>query len=245
MDESDLARQQWFVTLSLGSLVAAEENSHAGESTPVARSSAQRVTPAELDARMLDEAARIGERLGEIAVWDGDDVAWVTLEFRERKWSLEPVSNDLYVGLPGVAVFLGYLEHVARRRGLPLAPQREHLARAAAHTLLRTAADADFTSVGAFSGWGGILHALTHLATLWWDPDLRARDRRCASHGRPRRATRTDVVGGLAVPSACLRRAHTARVSDAALEVATRCGEELIARGQRGVRHVVAHAPRR
>jgi type 2 lantibiotic biosynthesis protein LanM len=234
MDDGDLVRQQWFVTLSLGSLAAAEEDSHAGESAPVARRSAHRVDHVELRARMLEQAVRIGERLGEIAVWDGDDVAWVTLEFRERKWSLEPVSNDLYVGLPGVAVFLGYLVHVSRRRGLPLTAEREHLARAAAHTIVRTTADSDFTLVGAFSGWGGILYALTHLATVWRDPDLRGACDRIVRRIDVLAAgdEDTDVVGGLAGAIGVLCAAHMARVSDAALGVATRCGEQLIARAQ-------------
>ena len=136
--------------------------------------SAPEVDRAAMRRSMIEEAVRIGDRLGEIAEWEGEDVAWVALEFREQRWFLAPVSIDLYVGLPGIALFLGYLARIERDMDLPDSDRREALSRSAARTLRRVIQGSDQESIGAFSGWGGVLYACTHLAALGQDVELRA-----------------------------------------------------------------------
>ncbi len=234
MDESDLARQQWLVTLSLGSLASDDDEIDAAIIVPSPSRTGHAIDGAKMRARMVEEATRIGERLREIAVWDGDDVAWVALEFRERKWLLEPVSSDLYVGLPGVALFLGYLVHGCRAAGRPLTDGFEHFARAAARTVVRTTANADLALAGAFAGWGGILYALTHLCALWREPEMQRVCDRIVRRIDELAADDEDgdVIGGLAGAIGALCAAHAACVSDSALAVAARCGEHLIARAR-------------
>jgi type 2 lantibiotic biosynthesis protein LanM len=229
MGEEDLARQQWMATLSLGSLAAAKDGP--GEAV-VSVPRVKIETGETLHARCVKEAIRIGDRLAGIAVHEEDCAAWVTLEFREQRWLLEPVSHDLYVGLPGVAMFLAYLADVEKARGLRGADTHEKLARAAVRTITRTLGDSGLTAIGAYSGWGGILYGLTHVAVLWNDAMLRAT---CESVARrigemAERDEDADLVGGLAGAIAALCSAYNAGVSDSALAVAVRAGDLLVSR---------------
>jgi len=232
MDEGDLARQQWMVTLALGSLVRYQDEPVA---RPPVRAPARVIDRAAVRRSMIEEAVRIGDRLGTIAEWDGDDVAWVALEFREQRWFLEPVSIDLYVGLPGVALFLGYLARTSRLMDLPGSDGRDELARSAARTLLRITAESHLESIGAFSGWGGVLYACTHLVALGRDAELRALCDRVVERidELADRDQDIDVIGGLAGAIGTLCAAHAANVSEHALTVAVRCGERLLARAVR------------
>jgi lantibiotic modifying enzyme len=94
--------------------------------------------------------------------------------------------------------------------------------------------DSGLTAVGAFSGWGGILYGLTHVATLWNDAALRAT---CETVVRQmgevaERDEDTDLVGGLAGAIAVLCAAHDACVSASALAVAVRAGDLLVSRAR-------------
>jgi lantibiotic modifying enzyme len=72
---------------------------------------------------------------------------------REQYWSLAPLGADLYDGLPGIALFLAYLGGSPRRA----------LHAAGAHHLLHTATlsgrTCDATTIGGYSGWGGVINA--------------------------------------------------------------------------------------
>ena len=233
MSEDDLARQQWMVTLSLGSLASRRDET---APRPPARNAARTVERTVWQRSMIEQAVRIGDRLGAIAEWDGDDVAWVALEFREQKWFLAPVSIDLYVGLPGVTLFLAYLSRMSRSMNLSGADDREALAQSAERTLLRITAESTLESIGAFSGWGGLLYTFTHLAVLRPDAaGLRAVCDRSVHRIEELfdRDEDIDVVGGLAGAIGTLCAAHAARTSERALEVAVRCGERLVARAEK------------
>jgi type 2 lantibiotic biosynthesis protein LanM len=232
MNPGDLARQQWMVTLALGSLARYRDETVA---RPPGPGSAHEIDRTAMRRSMIEEAARIGDRLGEIAEWDGDDVAWVALEFREQRWFLEPVSIDLYVGLPGVALFLGYLARTSRIMDLPRSDGRRVLARSAARTLLRVTAESDLESIGAFSGWGGVLYACAHLVALGQDVELRALCDRIVQRidELADRDEDIDVIGGLAGAIGTLCTAHAAHASERALAVAVRCAERLLARAVR------------
>ena len=237
MDEGDLARQQWMVTLSLGSLVHYKDETIV---RPTAHGTPHRIDRASVRRSMIEEALRIGDRLGQIAERDEDDVAWIALEFREQRWFLAPVSIDFYVGLPGVAMFLGYLARTSRSMDLPGTDQREAFANSAARTLLRIIAELELESIGALAGWGGVLYACTHLSVLGQaarrqDVELRNACDRIVQRiaGLADRDEDIDVVSGLAGAIATLCAAHAARSSERALEVAVRCGERLLARAVR------------
>lgn len=90
-------------------------------------------------------------------------------------------------------------------------------------------------TLGGFSGWGGVVWTLAHLGSLWGDPDLLGLAEDCV----PRLLAKLpddqalDVVGGAAGAIAGLLGLHAARPSAAILEAAVRCGDYLLARGQR------------
>src|SRR4029077_21275180 len=103
---------------------------------------------------------------------EGDYASWIGLEYRNKRWSLEPTPEDLYAGLPGIALFLGYLGEIA---GEPAATE---LARAAIATLrlqVEVRPDGEpetAASFGAFQGWGGIVWTFAQLGHLWRDREL-------------------------------------------------------------------------
>ena len=160
----------------------------------------------------------------------GDDVAWIGLvPAGERGWRLSPLGLDLYDGIPGVALFLAQLGVISGERRYSelaktaVATMRRHLKELRSHEV-----------IGGFTGWGGIIYALSSLGVIWSDtslvdeaeavlellPDLIARDQAL------------DVIGGSAGcalalrsldvcrpssrdhrPCTCLRRASSAELS--------------------------------
>ena len=55
----------------------------------------------------------MGDRLAALAQRGDGDAAWIGLSLTDgRHWDLAPLGYDLYNGLPGVALFLGYLGSV-------------------------------------------------------------------------------------------------------------------------------------
>lgn len=232
LSEADLERQTWLAVLSIGARTAfqTEERYAPVEAPPTGA-----VAPRE---RALAEAARVADRLQAIAEHDGDDVTWVTLEYRNQRWLMEPCSIDLYVGLPGIALFLAYLGDVTG------SVEATRLARAATGTLLRIVDDAETQSVGVMQGWGGPLYALAHLASLWREPGLaRAGENIIEKILALAPADEDiDVVGGLAGAVGAMCAMHAATGSDVARAAAVRCGELMLQRATRVGGRLVWHS---
>ncbi|HEX9945381.1 MAG TPA: type 2 lanthipeptide synthetase LanM family protein [Thermoanaerobaculia bacterium] len=227
LGEQDLRRQLALLRLSLGTqLLNNEEVSWTRHALvePVPP-----LAPAELRERLLAAARAVGEWFAEMALRDSRHATWIGLEFRNQVWSLVPMPLDLYAGLPGVALFLGHL-------GAATGEERwTALAREAVASLLAREGDEKeerFLSIGAFTGWGGILYAVAHLGALWQDRELLAAAERMAERIAPRAAEdeEIDVVGGAAGAILGLLALHRASGSRRALEVASLCGERLLAR---------------
>lgn len=100
LDESDLARQQWFIRASFATVApAAPANDR--PPAPVAELSA------DLAGRALAAARAIGQWLARTAIHAGDEAGWIGLEPDEHgRWSIEPLGSDPAHGLPGVIHFL-------------------------------------------------------------------------------------------------------------------------------------------
>jgi type 2 lantibiotic biosynthesis protein LanM len=219
--EADLRQQAWFVRASLttlspvGRLVYPPYDNGAG---------AEVATP----ERLIAAAAEIGDRLARRAIRGSHDAAWIGLtQVGESSFRLAPLGLDLYDGLPGVALFLGQLGAVTGDR------RYEELARAAIATVrsLLPQSGGTIRSIGALSGWGGLLYAYAHLAQLLDDPNLLAEAE--------------DIVDGLAGPIAddedfdlasgaagCiggLLALHAVAPRDATLAAAASAGERLLA----------------
>ncbi|HEY6320062.1 MAG TPA: type 2 lanthipeptide synthetase LanM, partial [Thermoanaerobaculia bacterium] len=234
MGQADLDRQLSLLRMSLSTRrLGRDPRSWAG----YPRAAAGRPLPrAALRERLLGGARAAGEWFAATAVRDGRYASWVALEFHDQRWSLSPVARDLYIGAPGIALFLGYLQAVTgdARAG--------EIARAAFDTAVESAAaarqapeaQAEPSFIGLMQGIGGVLYVRAHLAALWRDARLldAAADeieRIAAQLGEDEDL---DVVAGAAGAIAGLLAVYRAGGAPRALAVAVRCGEHLLARAR-------------
>lgn len=105
-------------------------------------------------------AARVAERLRQLAYRGPADMAWIGPNMTAQSWGVAPLGPDLYSGTSGIALFL---EHLATRTG-----DADHRAAAdAAESTLRMQLDRRAGLLtGGFESAGGILLALAHLHRL-------------------------------------------------------------------------------
>lgn len=235
MGEEDLRRQLALLRLSLGTQLLNRDDVGWSGYPPV--EPGPPLAPGELRERLVAGARAVGEWFEAMALREGRYATWIGLEYRNQFWSLVPMAEDFYAGLPGVALFLGYL---GRMTGENSGEERwTSLARAALASLLARHSESEERgqddgrlSIGAFTGWGGLLYTAAHLGALWRDPELFAAAERMAERIPPRieRDDEIDVVGGSAGAIFGLLALHRAAGSRRALEVAVRCGEHLLAR---------------
>jgi len=238
LDETDLGRQLRLLRLSLATRRLGRDPAQWAGYPRVA---AGRPLPLRvLRERLLAAARAAGDWLDATAVRDGRYVSWVMLDFHQQRWSMAAVPRDLYIGTPGIALFLGYLQAVTgdARYGT--------IARAAFDTLIESAGSevaaaatgaaepAEPAYIGLMQGAGGVLYVRAHLAALWRDAGLLAGAGAEIGEIEARLAQdeELDVVGGAAGAIAGLLSAHRAGAGPRALTVAVRCGEHLLARGQ-------------
>ncbi|MDI9638013.1 type 2 lanthipeptide synthetase LanM family protein [Geitlerinema splendidum] len=120
-------------------------------------------------ASYLQAACKIGDRLEGLAARDRQLAGWVAPVLTDaRHWAVSPLGWDLFEGLPGIALFLAYLGEITQEQ------RYTTLAQAAIASLLYQIRSEDYliASIGAFSGWGGLIYSLTHLGILWQQPHL-------------------------------------------------------------------------
>ena len=227
MGEEDLRRQLWLLRLSLGTQLLNRDDLEWTSYTP--DPNAPRLSPEELRESLLRHARAVGEWFSAMAVREEGYASWIGLEYRNQQWSLEPTPEDLYAGLPGIALFLGFLGEIDRD------PAATGLARAAVATLrLQLEArpdDGQEASIGAFQGWGGIVWTLAHLGRLWQDTELLAATERMAERISLLLAADgdLDLIGGAAGAVLGLLALYRACPSPGTLDVAIQCGERLLA----------------
>ncbi|HYH12539.1 MAG TPA: type 2 lanthipeptide synthetase LanM, partial [Thermomicrobiales bacterium] len=170
----------------------------------------------------------IGERLVKRAIRAPRDAAWIGLsQVGEASFRLAPLGLELYDGLPGVALFLGQLGAATGDR------RYTDLARAALQTVrsLLPEHGGAIQSVGAFTGWGGLLYAYAHLAQLLEDDDLlsEAEDMVPELAGPIAEDGNFDLVSGTAGCIGGLLALHAVSPRDATLATAISAGERLLA----------------
>ena len=228
LGEEDLRRQLWFLRLSLGTQLLNRDDVQWTSYAPDPQ--APRLTPEALRESLLRHARAVGGWFAEMAVRERDHASWIGLEYRNKTWSLETTPEDLYSGLPGIALFLGFLGDIAGD------PAPTELARAAVDTLqiqmearLEGAPGAG-ASIGAFQGLGGIVWTLAHLGHLWRDRQILD-----AAEGLAERFPAIlekdedlDLIGGSAGAILGLLALHEACGSKRVLEIASQCGERLL-----------------
>jgi len=220
MDEGDLERQDWLVRAAIEATRSLDERwTWAATSLPEAGTAAS-------PERFLAAARKIGDRLSRLAIEQGELVTWFHLDLRPDGWLLEPIPVSLYNGLAGISLFLAHLGRLAGEE------RYDRLARLALGTARqRLVADPGaLVQVGAFSGWGGLVYAFTHLGLLWEEPGLLAEAEELAARmPAVENDEAFDLIAGAAGALAALLALHRHRPSRAVLEVAVRCGERLLA----------------
>jgi type 2 lantibiotic biosynthesis protein LanM len=222
LDEGELTRQAWLVHNSLATidLKRGEHPSYEfRETDPPSRN------------EILAAAVDIGRRLERIALRGPGDAHWFGPETvgASNDWTLQPAGPDLYLGIPGIALFLA---HLGRLTG---EDRFTDLARAATVTFRDRISQSrtPLSNIGAYSGWGGVVWTLTHLGALWSDGELLAEAERVAIEEIPPRIAddeNSDLIGGAAGCLISLLTLHGVRPSDRLLEAAVQCGERLLAR---------------
>lgn len=118
---------------------------------------------------LLALARQAADRLVERAFTNEREAHWLTLDYRDPNgWQLVPTGPDVYLGLTGVAFFLGYFgaatgdaryTDVARKA---IAAQKHQL----------VLDPKNVKGIGGYNGWGGIIYTLAHLGRLWNDEAL-------------------------------------------------------------------------
>lgn len=82
----------------------------------------EQARPGDLDARRRHQAARIVRTLVANAIRGGDgSIAWIAPVLSPTGWSVQPLEQDLYNGISGIALLLGaYLHETAAGRANPI-----------------------------------------------------------------------------------------------------------------------------
>jgi type 2 lantibiotic biosynthesis protein LanM len=137
-----------------------------------------------------------------------------------------PLGPDLYDGTAGIVLFLAYLGALTKEQ------RYVELASAGVHYLNRQVATARGLKgeIGAFSGWGGLIYAYSHLAVLWDSEELLDRAHAIVEEIFPliERDEYYDIIGGAAGCIGSLLASYHVMPSDAVLTAAMRCGERLV-----------------
>ena len=224
LSEGDLGRQLDLIRQSLAASTAGETGEAA---TPALTPDA----PPEDD--LLAAAREIGDALTASACREDGLVAWVGLAMLgENRWTIAPVGRDLYSGLSGIALFLARLGDMTGEDGYA------ELARRALQTArrqffdARAAAGPHAVGIGAFTGDGGLVYALTQLGILWNEPalleqaeEIVARLRDAIPHDGA-----LDLLDGAAGYLCVLSSLHARTGSPLARDSAAECIERLLAR---------------
>ena len=226
LSEADLQQQLWFIRASLTTLAMGEEqvkwpSYHLTE--PQNNASSE---------QLLKAAQAVGDRLESLALRDEKNVSWIGLTLLNQKhWTLASLGIDLYDGLSGVILFLAYLGSVTKEK------RYTTLAKTALTTLQRQveSSKALSTSIGGFSGWGGIIYTLTHLGILWDEPELVAEAESLVEllPDLIAKDEQLDIIGGAAGCLASLLNLYRCAPSQRTLTLAMQCGDRLIARAQK------------
>jgi type 2 lantibiotic biosynthesis protein LanM len=219
----DLARQESFIRTAITSL---------GEGAPSRNNAA---TPPKLrltDQReAIDLARAVGDMLCRDVLENESCASWIGITplGADGRSAIHPLDPGLYDGLSGCSLFLAYLaaetgdksyERVARKA---LTLVRRHLDRGRASGVL-------VASLGAFTGIGGIIYTLSHLAVLWDDASLLDEAKALAADvpALIGADNTLDVIGGSAGAIAALHVLNGISPSDDLLKAAVLCGERLL-----------------
>lgn len=165
LSEQDLKAQSWMIDASFKRTNAFRVDHNQREQTglEVASKPAQK-------AELINEAIRIGDRLGELAIQRQGNPYWAGLQITESNLigTFSPGMTGLYNGELGIALFLGLLAHVTQESRF-----KDLMYRTLAwiRESVKSRNSALFGS-GAYSGFSGYVYVLSHLGRFFGDQDL-------------------------------------------------------------------------
>lgn len=227
LSETHLAQQTWILRSSLAALAMGAESQGQWSAYEVAAAT----EPADAE-RHLALARAAGDRLLLSANMGEDSIAWLGLTLvADKMWQLGPVGIDMYSGISGIALFLGYLGDVTgEARYRSAAETAAGLLVAQIDLLAETEpSQLENFTVGVFNELGGPVFALSHLGALWGRDDLldaAARVVPTLLHLAPKDEA-YDVVSGAAGAVLALLALHAARPAPELLDAARVFGEIL------------------
>jgi type 2 lantibiotic biosynthesis protein LanM len=248
LSEDDLALQKWFIYASLSALnvgdasIAAWSHMRSSDRHQEAAHNDARAMPAPrdglaLEARAMEAACDIGDYLGRKALRDGKAIGWLGLQMRnERAWNVEPVGNDLYSGLPGIALFYSHLALTSGRGDFAEIAQdtAAQLSRDCRRALEEEQSQTP-AAIGLFVGKGGLMYSLSHLAALWADDALAhlALEHVPSAHRAIPKDTALDVIGGSAGLIMGLASLYAVTGEHTILDVMSDAAQHILARARR------------
>lgn len=228
LDSLDLQRQLWFIRASFATLSIGENIRPPAPQTDATPSRPCDAVGKEL---FLSAATEIGNQLAKLALSAEDETTWIGLTLVHRnKWELRPSGLDLYSGLSGIILFLGYLAKISNNQRF------ENLTWSATNAWIRRieANRTRFRYIGGFCGWGGVIYSLVHLAAIFDRQDLLAKAIEIAetSSDLIREDSLFDIIGGAAGYIVALRSLFQMAPSRTILQIMKTCGDHLLAHAE-------------
>ena len=219
--EPDLARQRSVIRGSLD--VLRLSTGSPGRATYDFRPGAE---PAS-EASLLAAARAAGRRLLDLAFRGPAEALWLMVDHGEPEgWRFAPTRPDFYLGLPGIALALGYLSELTGET------EGREVARLAlrSQSLQIEHEPERVSGLGILNGWGGVVYTLTHLGVLWRDAELldEAESFLDRLAGQVEEDTLLDLGTGSAGCLLGLLALGEHRPSDRLASLARRCGERLL-----------------
>jgi len=225
LNEDDLRVQTRIIRMSLATLAT----NPGATRTPTGHASERTLRPctAQLHDALVEEAQSIARRLDTQALRADGDVNWLALEpVAELTNAVTTMGVNLYSGLAGVVLFLASLQRVTgSRRYAPLAEDALDAMRRRLSRFRKSGS----LGVGCYTGWGGIIYTLTHLAMLSKASQL-LRD---AAEFLPTidalvaQDRAFDIMSGAAGCILGLASLHSVAPDDQIISVAAKCGDRL------------------
>ncbi|HEY8022099.1 MAG TPA: type 2 lanthipeptide synthetase LanM, partial [Thermoanaerobaculia bacterium] len=220
--EDDLGEQLWYVKGSLTALAIQTGHTIPGYGEP-----SREIAPGGAgDQQLLAVAERVADRLARLAKRRDGECAWIGLnETMQAGWSLHPLEMDLYSGLPGIALFLAYLDAV-----LEIDSHRSLVEGTLASLRRLKERRSRSPFLGSFNGWSGLLYAWLHVGFLWGREDLVAEAMSILPliEARIAEDRALDLTRGCAGGIVTLLGVNRATGSAHALELARRMGDRLV-----------------
>jgi type 2 lantibiotic biosynthesis protein LanM len=242
LSEADLARQQWLITGALATTVVEEfsstrtvtgEDSSRPQRQPRPPRPDRRTRPAVPvpgQLGLLEAADAIGRELVGSGFVAQGSAQWLGINSpRGTAWALGPLGPDLFHGLTGIALFLGWLGHLTGDT------RHTSLARAALRTARDQLSNKNAGSGCGMAGVGGICYGFAELGKLWSDESLIDAAVRYVSTATQDAAADVmyDFTAGSAGTIAGLAVLHDSRPTAALKDTIAACADRLLATATR------------